>query len=139
MHTIGAFAVIFDAQPRVLLSHRTDRDMWNLPGGRVEPDESPWQAVVREVEEETGLQVKVERLLGVYSVPSKQDLVFNFLCSLTGGAPQPTLEADQHEWFGRLALPRNTLPRHLERIQDAYEVTCGPLSQGAGIVLSDGL
>lgn len=48
MHTIGAFAVVLDKASRVLLCHRTDRDMWNLPGGRVEADESPWVAVLRE-------------------------------------------------------------------------------------------
>jgi 8-oxo-dGTP pyrophosphatase MutT (NUDIX family) len=69
MHTIGAFALIFDDTNRVLLCHRTDRDMWNLPGGRVESHESPWAAVAREVEEEVGLRVRVKRLLGVYSVP----------------------------------------------------------------------
>ncbi|MET0168281.1 MAG: NUDIX hydrolase [Vicinamibacterales bacterium] len=49
MLTLGAFAIILDAGPRVLLSHRTDRDAWNLPGGRVESKETPWEAVVREV------------------------------------------------------------------------------------------
>ncbi|TAH29152.1 MAG: NUDIX domain-containing protein [Oscillatoriales cyanobacterium] len=58
MHTIGAFAII-DSGGKVLLCHRTDRDAWNLPGGRVEAAETPWAAVVREVEEEVGLLVKV--------------------------------------------------------------------------------
>jgi mutator protein MutT len=117
---LGAFAVIFDAQSRVLLSHRTDRDMWNLPGGRVEAGEHPWEAVLREVEEETGLRVEVERLLGVYSVPNKPELVFNFLCVQKAGQLRPTEEADKHAWFGRTELPSNTLPRHAIRIEDAY-------------------
>jgi 8-oxo-dGTP diphosphatase len=86
MQTLGAFAVIFDEEARILLCHRTDRDMWNLPGGRVEKHEAPWEAIVREVEEETGLQVQVEKLIGVYVVPQKKDLVFNFLCRATAGA-----------------------------------------------------
>ena len=60
--------------------------MWNLPGGKVELGEAPWEAVIREVEEETGLIVRVERLLGVYAVPRKSDVVFDFPRSQKGGA-----------------------------------------------------
>lgn len=46
MFSLGAFAVIFDPQGRVLLCHRRDMDMWNLPGGGVESGELPDEAVV---------------------------------------------------------------------------------------------
>jgi 8-oxo-dGTP pyrophosphatase MutT (NUDIX family) len=55
-HSLGAFAIIFDEQNRVLLSHRRDMDLWNLPGGGVESGELPTEAVIREVKEETGLE-----------------------------------------------------------------------------------
>ena len=125
MHTIGAFAVVFDESNRVLLCHRTDHNMWNLPGGRVEQHESPWAAVVREVEEEVGFLVRVERLLGVYSIPQRTDLVLNFLCVVTGGASRHSPEADDIRWFDRKSIPENTLPRHLERIEDAYSLKDG--------------
>jgi 8-oxo-dGTP diphosphatase len=121
MQTVGAFAVIFDSGANVLLCHRTDRDAWNLPGGRVEPGETPQEAVVREVLEEVGLQVRVERLLGVHPVPTQHDLVFTFLCVPVGGVLSISSEADRVAWFSRAKLPANTLPRHLERIEDAYE------------------
>jgi len=120
MPTLGAFAVIFDSGANVLLCHRTDRDMWNLPGGRVELGEAPWDAVVREVLEEVGLQVRVERLLGVYSVPQKKDLVFSFLCVPIGGVLTSSEEADRVDWFSKTSIPTNTLVRHVERIEDAY-------------------
>jgi len=119
-HSIGAFAVVFDSEGRVLLCHRTDRDVWNLPGGRVEETESPWAAVVREVQEEVGLIVRVERLLGVYSIASKADLVLNFLCTVVGGVERLSAEADAIGWFERASIPPNTLPRHAARIEDAY-------------------
>jgi 8-oxo-dGTP pyrophosphatase MutT (NUDIX family) len=125
MHTVGAFAVIFGEGSSVLLCHRTDRDAWNLPGGRVEPSESPWAAVVREVEEEVGLLVRVERPIGIYSVPEKADLVFNFLCVPVGGALRLSEEADDIRWFNRTSIPTNTLARHIERIKDAYEAQEG--------------
>jgi 8-oxo-dGTP diphosphatase len=120
MPTLGAFAVIFDEEARILLCHRTDRDMWNLPGGRVETHEAPWEAVVREVEEETGLQVQIEKLIGVYMVPQKQSLVFNFLCQATGGALRHSPESDKLGWFRSYEIPANTLTRHAERINHAY-------------------
>lgn len=120
MHTIGAFAIIIDDAQRVLLCHRTDRDMWNLPGGGVEDSESPWEAVIREVEEEVGLSVSIDSLLGVYAVPDQQSIAFTFLCSVSGGQLRLSDEADDIQWFERLGLPANTLPRHIERIRDSF-------------------
>ncbi len=120
MHTLGAFAVIFDREGQVLLCHRTDQYLWNLPGGRVETGESPWQAVVREVIEEVGLQIQVERVLGIYSVPERGDLVFTFLCVPVGGVILTSEEADEVRWFTRNTIPSNTSRRQLERIEDAY-------------------
>ena len=67
MFTIGAFGIITDEKDRVLLCHRRAFDLWNLPGGRVEVGESPWSALVREIEEETCLKVVPVHLSGVYS------------------------------------------------------------------------
>jgi len=83
--TVGVFAIIRDDDRRVLLCHRRDHDLWNLPGGALEHGEAPWDGVIREVSEETGLDVEVSRLAGIYSKPEADDLVFSFLCRRTGG------------------------------------------------------
>ena len=121
----GAFAVILDGSRRVLLCHRTDRDAWNLPGGGVEATESPWDAVVREVLEEVKLHVRVERLLGVYFMPSDHSTAYTFSCTCDDASPQPSDEADDVQWFELSALPSNTLPRHIERIRDAFSPQAG--------------
>lgn len=119
-HTLGAFAIILDNDDRVLLSHRRDLDLWNLPGGRVEVGELPNTAVRREVNEETGLDVDVVRLTGVYGrTDGKADIVFTFECQISGGELTPTEEADRHEWFGADELPVNTIPKQVARIRDA--------------------
>ena len=57
---------------RVLLQRRDDNGRWGLPGGSVEPGESVRTAVIREVHEETGLDVEPLRLIGVYSDPANE-------------------------------------------------------------------
>jgi len=64
---LGCSAAIFDERGHILLTRRTDNGQWCLPGGRVESGESVAEACEREVLEETGLSVRVKRLIGVYS------------------------------------------------------------------------
>lgn len=61
-------AVVMD-ENRLLLVHRVDNDRWALPGGAVDIGESVGQAAVREVSEETGIDVEIIGLVGIYSDP----------------------------------------------------------------------
>lgn len=119
LFSVGAFGIILDEEKKILLCHRTDKDMWNLPGGVVEHGESPWEGVVREVEEETGLTVKADKLLGVYSKPDEDDVVFLFGCVVTGGSLRLNNEADKLQYFDTEALPKNLSWKQNERIHDA--------------------
>ena len=67
---LGCSVVIFDeARKKVLLTKRADNGLWCLPGGGVDPGESVEETVIREAWEETGLTIRVLRLIGVYSDP----------------------------------------------------------------------
>jgi 8-oxo-dGTP pyrophosphatase MutT (NUDIX family) len=69
---LGCSAIIFDTKrEKVLLTQRVDNGRWCLPGGQVESGESVAEACEREVWEETGLKVRVTRLVGVYSNPDQ--------------------------------------------------------------------
>lgn len=59
-------AIVRDEQGRVLFQRRSDNGLWSLPAGTIDPGESPAQAIVREVYEETGLHVQPTSILGVY-------------------------------------------------------------------------
>jgi ADP-ribose pyrophosphatase YjhB (NUDIX family) len=116
---------------RLLLQQRADNGRWGLPGGSVEIGETVAEAVTREVLEETGFEVEIDRLVGVYSDPSLQVIRYPdgrvwhyvnlcFQCTLAGGsarlAPGETLAV---EWFPQDALPGDLLGLHRQRIADA--------------------
>jgi 8-oxo-dGTP pyrophosphatase MutT (NUDIX family) len=66
---VGVGVVVLNDRSWILLERRRDCGLWGLPGGRIEPGESIREAALREVREETGLTVEVQRLIGVYSEP----------------------------------------------------------------------
>ncbi len=115
---VGVSAVIFN-EGRVLLAHRRDIDWWNLPGGGMEAGETVDEALKREVLEETGLEVEIERLVGVYSKPLKQEVMLTFRCRIVGGTLGATEESRACCYFPPDALPPNTLPKHRQRVEDA--------------------
>jgi 8-oxo-dGTP diphosphatase len=115
---VAVSALLFD-EHRVLLARRRDIDWWNLPGGGMELGETVEEAVKREVLEETGLEVEVGQLVGVYSKPQKREVVLTFLCQKVGGKLTETEESQECRYFALNDLPVNTLPKHRQRIQDA--------------------
>lgn len=134
MFKLGTFGIIFDKQGQVLLCHRRDYDLWNLPGGGVEAGEAPWDGVIREVKEEVGLNVKVKRISGVYFKPDQNEVAFSFVCEVISGEPTLSAEADEIKYFVTSALPKNISQKQVERIRDAeqnlvetiYKIQKGP-------------
>ena len=119
--SIGASAVIFDDSWRVLLCLRRDVPVWNLPGGAMERGETPWEAVIREVREEVGVEAEVVGLSGVYSKPEQADVVFCFVCRVVGGELRESDEAAEVRYFAVGEMPETTSWNHVERIRDALE------------------
>jgi 8-oxo-dGTP diphosphatase len=115
---IGAFALIFDEEQRVLLCHRSDVDLWNLPGGKVERNEKPRRAVVREVKEETRVKVRVRRLAGVYINFGRAVLRFVYICEIVKGRPGVSDETDESAYFALTKFPRYTYPDHRQWVED---------------------
>ena len=127
LFSIGAFVIILDECERTLLCHRRDMDVWNLPGGGVESGELPTEAAIRETREETGLDVALDRLVGVYGKTDKDELVFAFAAHATGGHLSTTDEADACAYFCLQSIPHNTIPKHVERINDALNAGDRPV------------
>jgi 8-oxo-dGTP diphosphatase len=116
---VAVSGLIIDGD-KVLLCLRRDIGWWNLPGGGMELGETVDEALRREVREEIGLEVEVGRLVGVYSKPQKQEVVLAFRCRVVGGALTETEEILESRYFPPDALPERTLPKHAERVRDAF-------------------
>lgn len=92
-------AIIFDDDNRVLLARHADTKRWVAPGGSIEPNEKPLDAVTREVLEETGLVVEPTRILGVFGGPEFEVVYSNgdrvtyvmtvYECKIIGGELKP--------------------------------------------------
>jgi ADP-ribose pyrophosphatase YjhB (NUDIX family) len=119
---VGVFAAIQDERGWLLLIRRRDVDLWEMPGGRVERGESPGEAIRREVAEETGLDVEVHRLVGIYRRPSGDLLVLQFECR-GGGEPEQSPEVRDVDFFPMDALPEPINPAVAERIDDVRSAT----------------
>jgi ADP-ribose pyrophosphatase YjhB (NUDIX family) len=98
-------AILSDAAGRILLVQRgnePDRGRWSLPGGRVEPDEDPGHAVVREMREETGLEVTVVEHVGRVErlrPGGGRYLIDDFRVAAVGGRLAAATDALAVAWF----------------------------------------
>ena len=129
---LGCSAVIFDpTKQKVLLTRRTDNGRWCLPGGRMEPGESAAEACAREVWEETGLHIRLERLIGVYSNPHRiieyadgnrfHVVAMNFEAEPIGGELGISDETTDCGYFSRAEIEgMDVMEHHRERIEDAF-------------------
>jgi len=127
----GVAVIIFDADKRVLLQKRADVGLWGIPSGHVEPGETLLNAAVREVMEETGLEVRIKRLIGIYSDPASQVFCYPngknvhfvtscFEAEIVGGALDCTSpESLDVKFFSPSCLPKNILAMHPRWLADA--------------------
>ena len=98
-------AVALDGSGRLLLvrrAHEPSAGLWSVPGGKVEPGEDDVAAVVREVSEETGLDVRVDRLLGEVEIAAAGLTleVRDYACTVTGGTAVAGSDATELRWAG---------------------------------------
>lgn len=124
-------ACITNENGELLLQKRNYKeDIWGLPGGAVEIGESIEEAAIREIKEETGLDIRIEYLVGVYSKyfteypngDKAQSICYSFKGSVLGGE----LYIDKHEtfdlaFFDRDSLPKIFIKQHIDMINDFFD------------------
>jgi ADP-ribose pyrophosphatase YjhB (NUDIX family) len=114
-------AVIFDQHNRIFLVKLTYQRFhpWGLPGGGLEYRETAEEAVIREVREETGLTVMVEKLLLNKTFPPDKFAMY-YLCRIVDGVFEPSDEVSEYGYFSLNNLP-DVRPRDYELINELYE------------------
>lgn len=123
-------AIIFHSGTKILLQERIDNGKWSLPGGTMEPGETVEIAIKREVKEETGFDIEVKQLLGIYSDPNhviaysdgeiRQQFSICFICEIKGGSLAVSNESKRVEFISISEI--DTVDMHVTqkvRIQDA--------------------
>ena len=114
-------AIIRNAQAEILFQRPGHRGCWSLPAGAIELGETPAEAIIREVWEETGLRVSPERLLGAFggrgfrfTYPDGNQVEYTVLvfgCAVVGGSLFPVDgESRELRYFPRTARPKLALP-----------------------------
>lgn len=112
---VGCDVFVQDQEGRVLLVKRADNGLWCIPGGCQDLGETPQECAIREFKEETGFDVKLEKLLGVFS-SSRYEYVHYlwkdnefthilFLGTIVGGEKTTSAETSEIAWFSKDELP----------------------------------
>lgn len=139
----GVTAVVSDDDGRILLTRRVDTGEWALPSGIPEPSEQMAPACAREVLEETGVRIAVERLLTVFTLPPMtypngdecQFVEHAFACRALGGDEAHVADDESLEvaWFQRSELPPLAASRRqlIEWAQESSSVTRFEWPEGA--------
>ncbi|MGP3633693.1 NUDIX domain-containing protein [Streptomyces sp. 24-1644] len=125
-------AAVLDDAGRLLIIHKTDNDLWALPGGGHDIGERIADTAVREVDEETGIKVEVDGIVGLYTDPEhvlaytdgevRQQFSICFRAHPVGGALRTSSESKEVRWVDPADLAQlNIHPSMRLRIQHALD------------------
>ncbi|MGW6221748.1 NUDIX domain-containing protein [Streptomyces olivaceus] len=125
-------AVVRDNAGRLLLIHKTDNDLWALPGGGHDIGERIADTVVREVREETGIDVEVDNIVGLYTDPQhvlayddgevRQQFSICFRAHMVGGSLRTSSESKEVRWIDPADLDGLDIhPSMMLRIRDGLD------------------
>lgn len=134
---VAVSAAVLDDQGRILLIERSDNGYWALPGGAQDLGESTSQALVREVREETNVDVEIVGISGIYSDPRhviayddgevRQEFSICFRARPVGGTPQSSPESRKVGWFDRFQVSELSIqPSTRLRIDHGLSGRSGP-------------
>ncbi|MFJ3902168.1 NUDIX hydrolase [Streptomyces sp. NPDC090025] len=124
LHSVSVAGAVVREDGRVLVIRRADNGAWEPPGGVLELAESPEEGVVREVLEETGVEVAVDGLTGVYKNTARGIVALVFRCTPSGGVERTSQESTAVDWLTPAEVE--------ERMGEVYAVRLLDALDGAG-------
>ena len=122
-HSVSVAGVVTNDDGHVLVIQRHDNGHWEPPGGILELGETFEQGVQREVFEETGVQVSVDSLTGVYKNMSRGIVALVYRCSIRAGHPRTSKETTSVRWVDRDQIDDLMSPAYAARIHDAFHAS----------------
>lgn len=120
-HSVSVAGIVVRDDGRVLVIRRDDNGHWEAPGGVLELDETFESGVRREVLEETGLEVSVERLTGVYKNLARGIVALVYRCRPAAGEPHATDETREIRWMTTEEVQLAMVPAFGVRVLDAFK------------------
>ena len=134
---VAVAVVVRDAFGRLLMIERTDNGLWAIPGGAQDIGETTRQAAVREVREETGIEVDITGVVGIYSDPRhviayddgevRQEFSIVFSAAPVGGQLRTSSESRQVHWVEPNQVEHLNIQSSMRlRIQHALEDRATP-------------
>ncbi|MFE3992374.1 NUDIX hydrolase [Streptomyces goshikiensis] len=123
-HSVSVAGVVVRGDGRLLAIRRADNGTWELPGGVLELVETPEDGVRREVLEETGIHVEVDRLTGVYKNIVAGVVALVFRCKVSGGVERVSDETTAVQWL--------TPEEVSERMSEVYAIRLLDAVDGGG-------
>ncbi len=118
-HSVSVAGIVVRDDGRILVIQRRDNQQWEPPGGVLELDETFEEGVRREVLEETGVDVQVDRLTGVYKNMRRNVVALVFRCRPLGAGLHSTPEAARVAWLTVDEITRNMTAAYSVRVTDA--------------------
>ena len=116
--TVVALTFIRQGNQILLVRQAYGERYWSLPGGKMEPGESIEEAAIREVAEETGLEVRITRVVGLYSKPAEGGLAVTFEGKVIGGTLEAAHEITECGYFPADQLPEPVRAHLQQRVAD---------------------
>ncbi|SHN46458.1 NUDIX hydrolase [Cryptosporangium aurantiacum] len=125
-HSVSVAAAIVDDRDRVLVIQRRDNGKWQPPGGILELDESITEGLAREVREETGLEIRAERLSGVYKNLNLGVVALVFRAARVSGTETLSDETAAIDWWDAKTIRERSDPAFAIRLLDALNSDTAP-------------
>ncbi|MEV6675221.1 NUDIX domain-containing protein [Streptomyces sp. NPDC051162] len=119
LHSVSVAGAVVREDGYVLAIRRADNGHWELPGGVLEIAESPEAGARREVLEETGIEVEVQRLTGVYKNMTRGIVALVFRCTPVGGSERTSGESVAVSWLAPEEVTAMMAEAYAVRLLDA--------------------